>query len=261
MAAAVVPVSLLNPTAEEAESRKAQAKRHFEIIRRAGGLVSVNSLRIGYHAYALKRDNLFGILGFETERDAQEASGVKDSTWYNVIRIAEAYPGVSEDLFCGMKLSNAQALMDLPESKRLTEYWVRKAGTEPMETFRIQIEEELHGAAKPSDGREKSTSYKITLPTSRKNVVVMKLREYGKQIGEEDESRALEMMVVEHSESISLIGTISAAAQKIAELKELGHGDLSAGEALEKVYEGLDEIIAQFTAALESVQSLDSDEE
>ena len=261
MAAAVAPISLLNPTAEEAENRKAQAKKHFEIIRKAGGVVSVNSLRIGYHAYALKRDNLFGILGFETERDAQEASGVKSSTWFNVMRIAEAYPSVSEELFCGMKLSNAEALIDLPESKRLTEYWLRKAGTVPIETFRMEVETELNGAARASDGREKSTSYKITMPTSRKNVVVMAIREYGKQVGVDDESRALEMMVAEHTEGVSLIGSITGAVKKIAELKELGHTDLSAGEALEKVYEGLDWIVGEFKSALEAVQNLDPEEE
>jgi hypothetical protein len=252
------PVSLLNPTSEEAENRKKEAKDHWGVICKAGGLVSVNSLRIGFHACALKRQNLFGLLGFEDEKQAQKDSGVKDSTWFNVIRIAEAYPGVSEQLFTAMKLSNAQVMMDLPESKRLTEYWLRKAATEPIEVFKEQVDIEMNGKARASDGREASTSYKVSMPASRKKVIEDRVKVIGKELGIEDEGRVIEMVLAERTEAVSLIGAISHAIDKIAAAKMLGDSGLSAAEALEKVYVQLDEVVSEFKQALENVQNLES---
>ena len=58
-------VSILSPVSEEAENRKQEAKKHWGTITKSGGLISVNSLRIGFHAAILKREGMFGILGFE----------------------------------------------------------------------------------------------------------------------------------------------------------------------------------------------------
>ena len=60
-------VSILEPVSKEAESRKKEALVHWKAIQQSGPLVSTNSLRIGYHAAALKREGLFGILGYENE--------------------------------------------------------------------------------------------------------------------------------------------------------------------------------------------------
>jgi hypothetical protein len=262
MAMGMVEVaSILVPVSEEAEDRKREAKRHWETIRKSGVVVSVNSLRIGFHAFALKRDGLFGILGFGNEKEAQEASGVKDSTWFNVIRIAEAYPGVEEELFVGMKLSNAQELMDLPESKRLTEYWLRRAATDSMDTFKAVVEEEMNGKARSSDGREQTVAYSVKMPKSTRKAIQTGLLEYAKEVGEAgNEAKALELMVAEHTGGTSLIAAITFAINRIADLKKLGDSGLSAAEALEKVYTGLDEVVEGFRVSLESVQNLESPE-
>ena len=54
---------------------------------------SVSSMRIGWHAAYLKKNDLFGILGFKTESEARQAAGVGKSTWYVNIRLAEAFEG------------------------------------------------------------------------------------------------------------------------------------------------------------------------
>lgn len=253
------PVSLLNPVSEEAENRKKEAQKHWKVICKAGGLVSVNSLTIGYHAYALKRDNLFGILGFEDEKQAQKDSGVGESTWYANIRLAEQFSGVAEELFVAMKQANAKALADLPESKRLTEYWLRAASTDPIETFKEKVDIEMNGKARASDGKEASVSLKMSMPVSRRKSIETGIRDYAKSVGEQDEGRALELLVAEHTGGVSLIGAITAAVTKIADLKKLGDSGVSADEALQKTYAGLDEIVELFRASLESVQNLESE--
>jgi hypothetical protein len=249
-------VSILNPVSEEAERRKADAKKHWGTITKAGGLVSVNSLRIGFHAAILKREGMFGILGFENEKHAQEASGVGDSTWFAMIRLAEQFNGVSEDLFCGMRQANAKALANLPESKRLTEYWLRRAATDSMDTFAALIDTELDGKARESDGKERTVSFAVKMSKSQKKVIDTGLQEISKELGcEGNEAKTLELMVAERKESPSLIGVMTSAINRIAAIKQLGDSGISAAEALEKAYAGLDEIVIEFRSALESLQN------
>lgn len=255
MALAMPAIGLLSPVSEEAENRKKEAKKHFDAIRKSGGLVQVNSLRIGFHAYALKRDNMFGILGFDDEDAARDAAGVGESTWYANIRLAEQFNGVSEELFCAMKQANAKALADLPESKRLTEYWVRMAAQDSLKDFAEKVDKEMEGKARASDGKEASSSLKVSMPVSRKNVIEMKLKQVAEEMGEQDQGRALELLLVERTEGVSLIGAITKAVTQIAEIKKLGETGLSAAEVLEKTHAALDSIVETFREALEAAQS------
>jgi hypothetical protein len=252
-------VTILQPVSEDAEFRKKTAQQHWKAIQQSGPLVSTNSLRIGYHAAALKRGGLWGMLGFANEKEAQEASGVKIATFYNVLRIAEAFPGVEEKIYIAMKLTNAEALMDLPESKRLTEYWMRRAATDPIDLFQAAVDTELDGKEKASNGREKIVTFSAKMPKSRKKVVEAGLLEFAKSVGVEgDESRALELMIQEHTGGVSLIEAITHAITKIGEIKEMKDSGKSMEEILDSAYGALDEIVAEFQDALESFQNLES---
>ena len=253
-------VSILHPVSEEAENRKSEAKKHWSTITKAGGMLSVSSLRIGYHAAILKRGGMFGILGFENESEAQEASGIGDSTWYAMIRLAEQFPGVEESIFVEMKQANAKALADLPESKRLTEYWLRRAATDSMDTFAALIDEEMDGKARASDGKERTVSLNYKMPKSRKKAVEEGLREYAKQVGVEgDESRALELLVAEKTGSVSLVEAITHGVHRCGKVKELiESGIMSSDEVLAQVVVLNEDSILEFTSALEGVQILES---
>jgi hypothetical protein len=240
----------------EAASRKKEALSHWKAIQQSGPLVSTNSLRIGYHAAALKRQSLFVMLGYESERQAQEASGVKQATWFNVVRIADAFPNVEEKIFCAMKLTNAEALMDLPESKRLTEYWMRRAATDSTDTFKAVIDEEMNGKEKPSNGREKIVSFSVKMPRSRKKVVDAGLLEISKEFGcEGDESRTLELLVAEKTGTPSLITVITTAVQRCKKIKELIESELSSDEILSQVVILNEESILEFGQALQNLES------
>jgi hypothetical protein len=249
-------VTILQPMAEEAEHRKKEAQQHWKAIQQSGPLVSTNSLRIGYHAAALKRDGLFGILGYENEKEAQHASGVGESTWYAMIRLAEQFHGVSEKLFCEMRQANAKALADLPESKRLTEYWLRRAATDSMDAFATLIDSELDGKARESGGKERVVSFAVKMSKSQKKSVETGIKEISKKFGcEGNDAKVIELMVAECGDGVSLVGTISKAIERIAAIKKLGKSGLSAAEVLEKAYVQLDEIVEEFRIALENARN------
>ena len=253
-------VSVLEPVSEEAELRKKEATTHWKAIQQSGPLLSTNSLRIGYHAAALKRGGLFGILGYENEKEAQGASGIKTATWYNVMRIAESFPGVEEKTYIAMKLSNAEVLMDLPESKRLTEYWMRRAAVDSIEDFQEAVDKELDGKEKASNGRERVVSISIKMPKSRKKAVEAGLQEYAKSVGVAgDESRALELMVQEHTGGVSLIEAMTHAISKIGAIKDMKESGKSVDEIMDEAYGVLDEIIVEFQQALNGCKNLESE--
>lgn len=247
--------SLLSPDSELAEERKQTAQAHWDAIRSANPLVGTNSLRIGFHAYALKKDNLFGILGYESEDVAREAAEVGESTWYANIRLAEQFAGVSEELFINAKQANLKTLADLPESKRTTEYWLRMAATDRIRDFAAKVDKELEGKARASDGKEASTSLKVSMPVSRKAVIEEKLKQVAEELGEQDQGRALEMILVERTEGVSLIGAIRQALDKIKWIKELSFQNISTVDALAKTLTELDSMVELFRQALQNLDS------
>lgn len=256
-----VSESASNREAEEREiaARKEEALFHYGHIKRAAVLQSRNSLRIGFHAAILKSKKLWGMLGMKDEKEAQLESGVKDSTWYNVIRLAEAFNTVPEELFISMKLANCVALADLPESKRIDRDWLKWAADESLKDFAKRCDEETNGKAKDSDTKEHPTTMKMTMPASRQKVIEAGAKKFAEKHGLDpaDTSRAIEMMVVEQTqvEGTTLIGSITGAVQKIKAAKEEVHSGISVEEGLALLEKTMDDMVLEFAAALEGAKS------
>lgn len=243
---------------EEIKSRKARAKAHFDAIKKACTLQSSSSMSIGYHAYYLKKNNDFGVLGFASEDEARQAAGVGQSTWYDVIRLAGAFDGLEEKRFTAMKLTNAKALADLPQSKRMETTWLRSAEVDSIDNFHEKVAEEMRDKAKPSDGKEKPSAMKMSMPASRKEVIETGLKDYARAIGVEDTGKALELLVVERTGGPTLIGAISKSTDILKTARSLKQSELSTEEVAEKLYQAVDDVLIELAAAMEQVQNLES---
>ena len=250
--------SASNREAEEQliRSRKEEAEQHYAHIQRAAVLQNRNSLRIGFHAYALKKANLWGLLGFRDEDEAREAAGVKSSSWYNVIRLAESFDGLPEELFIGMKLANCDQLANLSENRRLDREWVGWASSESMKVFAERVDAEMNGKARDSDTKERITTMKMSMPASRRTVIEEGAKKFAEKHGMDtgDVSRAIEVMVVEQTEGSTLIGAITGAVQRIKAAKEQAHSGISVDEALAFMEKTMDEMVLDFAAALEGAK-------
>ena len=114
----------------------------------------------------------------------------------------------------------------------------------------------MNGKEKPSNGREKIVTFSTKMPRSRKKVVEAGLLEFGKSAGcDGDTSRALELLVAEKSGTPSLVGVITGAVQKLKSIKELCESGLSSDEVLSKVIIMNEEMILDFAAALQNLES------
>ena len=160
-----------------------------------------------------------------------------------------------------MKLSNAKALSDLPESKRQDREWLKAAADDSLKDFQAKVDLEMNGKTKDSEGREPIQSFKTTLPASAKKKVEEGLKHFAESAGLDpaNTGKALEVMVAEHTGGAGLIGAITTAVAKIKAAKSMAHSGLSAEEALERVEKTLDEIVLEFAAALDQASQRGSE--
>jgi hypothetical protein len=246
--------------AEEIKQLKATAKLHFDAIKEASVMVSTSSMLIGYHAYRLKNEALFGALGFATEDEVREAAGVGTSTWYANIRLAEQFKDLSEKKFVAMRQCNAKALADMPESKRYDPQWVKDASHKSGKEFMAMVDKEMNGKAKASDGEERSTTMKLGMPASRKVVIEEKAKVFAEARGIEphDLGKVFEVMCIETADVGTQFGlVITQGLKRIAAARELIRSNLSADEVLIKINEILDEMEMDFQHVLEQNEDED----
>jgi len=241
------------PQPQGAEELKRIAQEHFDAIKSAAVLESSSSLKIGYHAAWIKRNNRFGILGFRDEMEAMEAAGVSKSCWFSVIHLAEAFIDLPEELFCGMKLLNAQALADMPESKRVDREWVKAATEKPVKDFKAMVDEAMNGKARASDSKERSVKITIDVPASRKTVIEAKIQEFAEAHDMEpsDHGAVIEHALVEATGGRTMLDAILHAVQRAKKIKELAESGLSSDEVLSQVLIWNEESIMEFSAILE----------
>lgn len=238
---------------QEIKARKEEASYHWKQIKQASVLQSRNSLRIGFHAFALKEKNEWGMIGYRDESEAREAAGVGESTWFSTIRLAESFRGVPEELFTAMRLTNAKALSDLPDEKRQNPDWLKAAADDSLKVFQEKVDLEMHGKAKVSDVSETILTWKTTMPASQKKVVEEGVKQYAVAVGIDPSNtgKVLETAMVELNHGSGLIETILGAVQKVKAAKEKIHSGVSLEEALEGVEKTLDELVVDFASALE----------
>jgi hypothetical protein len=249
----------LNQTAEE---RKKRAQDFFEEIKtNAAPQQSRSSLVIGFNAYQMKKENLFGMLGFADEEAARDAAGVGRSTWYSTISLAHSFEGLPKDLFITMKLVNAQEFLNLGASKRMDRDWVTKAADMTEKEFKKLVDEELNGKAKVTDGKERSVKMTVDMPASRKMVIEEKVKEFAEAHDMEpaDTGKVLEAMVVEATGGETMLNAVLHVVQRAKRIKELCESGLSADEVLAQVVVLNEENILECASVLE-VKTAEADE-
>jgi hypothetical protein len=246
---------------QEIRSRKEEAQFHWKQISQAAVLQSRNSLRLGFHAYQMKKKGLWGMIGLRDESEAREKAGVSESGWYANIRLAETFDGLPEELFVQMKNANAKVLADLPDAKRLDRDWVGWATTESMKVFQERVDLEMNGKTKASEGREPIHSFKTTMPASQKKSVEAGIKQYAVSVGLDpaNTGKVLETAMVELNQGAGLIGAITTAVQKVKSAKEVIHSGRSLEEVVEAVEKVLDEVVLDFAAALEQASQRGSE--
>lgn len=105
------------------------------VIRAASESMLRASLRIGWYGMILRKNNLFGELGFATEQDYFRSCNIGRSTWYRVIAIAERLEHLGRESVLNMKVENARILARCPDFMREDEDLAVMAATQTVKEF------------------------------------------------------------------------------------------------------------------------------
>ena len=195
-------------------NRQELAKECDEHVRRAWRSVKKHSMEIGWYGRILKAENLFQELGYADEVAYWQAAGVGHSTWYKMIRIAEAFAHLTLDEFLALSIENADQLSTLNEAARHDEKLLAQAAKQTA----IQFEETLAEHTAEVQHRpvaELSVTWKLHMKRGQRTVIEQRLRQWQQEHGIADEAYALEMLIAEYTERLTLVGYMTETIQRL----------------------------------------------
>lgn len=212
-----------------------------------------STLRTGYWGYKIKKEGLFSVLGFESEKAYYEHRRVSRSTWYVYVRLAEAFEKLPEREFVKFNADCAKHLATLPEEKRYREDLIKKAQelTEP-EFQKVMLR--FKAKEDKIDEGEVIVTFKLRMPESRREFILDTLKEFihEHKLDEDDHSRALELAMAElrtsdkvRTKVVQNIGRLQAAWG----LLNGKGGNRSADEIMKEVHDVLGEHIRSVAQA------------
>lgn len=222
---------------------KARAKEYDSKVRES----VPSTLSTGFWGYKIKKEGLFGVLGFESETAYYESRHVSRSTWYAYTSLAEAFEKLPEREFLKFNADCAKLLAKLPEEKRYREDLIKKAQemTEP-EFQKVMLR--FKAAEENVDEGEVIVTFKLRMPESRREFILDTLKAFisDHKLDEDDHSRALELAMAELRTGDKVRTTVVQHIPRLRIAWELLNGkggNKSADEIMKEVHEILGEHI------------------
>lgn len=173
---------------------KARAKGYDDKVRES----VPSTLSTGFFGYKIKKEGLFAVLGFDSEKAYYEARHIGRSTWYVYVGLAESFEKLPEKDFLKFNVDCAKLLAKLPEEKRYREDLIKKAQemTEP------EFQKIIKRFKAQEDGVEEGeviVTFKLRMPDSRREFILDCLKEFidEHKLDDDDYSRALELAMAE----------------------------------------------------------------
>jgi hypothetical protein len=191
------------------------------------------SMLIGWEGAFIKRHNGWQRLGYADEkhyRATRVANGIARSTWYKMVGLAERFSELSREQFLSMTIENAEQLAEAPQSVRRDPELIDAAAEMTVRDF----ESELVRRAALNENKPPSEVYvtiKWRIKQAQREVIERGLEDWQHEHGIDDPGYALELMIAEYRERVTLVGFIAesiprltqavVAAHSVEELEEL----------------------------------------
>lgn len=195
-------------------NRNELAKQCDAVISEAVVGLNKHSMVVGWYGRILKANNLFAELGYPDEHVYRKSKGVGRSTWYRMVRIAESFTQLSAEEFCSMVIENAEMLADLPEEQRYEKVLLTKAASETAEQYEETL---VMYRAKRQHRRadDMTVTWKLRMNRLQKRVLQEKLEQWQREHDIDDEAYALELLVAENTDRLTLVGYFSETISRL----------------------------------------------
>jgi hypothetical protein len=198
------------PDSELLEQLKESERR---ISANWGGLNKM-TMAIGWDGYFIKRHDGWRLLGYEDEKHFRKVKGIKRSTWYKMVGIAERLQHLNLEEFLSMSIENAEQLSVQPlEAKRDRELLL-KAQSATAEEFR----DELVMATARRESKPLGEVYvtmKWRIRQAQREVIERGLEDWQQEHGIDDPGYALELMIAEYRERLTLVGFMTESIPRL----------------------------------------------
>ncbi len=180
------------------------------------------SMEIGWDGYFIKRQMGWWALGYEGESHYRRAKDIGRSTWFKVVGIAEGLSHLSREDFLGMTIENAALLAEQPMHMKQDAALILKAQTETSERFADSLVR--HVAVRDHKPVEDlPVIIKLHVRQSQRKVIERGLEEWEYAHGIDDPGYALELMIAEFSQKLTLVGFISEAIMRLSRAVAAAH--------------------------------------
>lgn len=187
------------------EDRMERAKQNDRRLDEAWNGKNRSSMVMGWVGAEMKRDNQFQDLGYEDQHVYRKSKGYGRSTWFKMLRIAEAFVYANEDEFLRMKVENADALSYVEAEHRYDADLFEKAATQSEEDFKDSLAE--FGAAQAGKAKtEAVVQLNFHLKKTQRMAIHEGLQVWMREHQIKDEGEALELLVAEYTGRLTLVG-------------------------------------------------------
>lgn len=187
------------------DNRAERARRNERRLDEASNGRNRSSMVMGWVGAEMKRENQFADLGYADEKAFWTSKGYCRSTWYKMIRIAEAFAFASEEEFLAMKVECADMLSYVDAEHRYEPDLLTAAITISIEKFADMIAE--HSAVLNNRPKsEAAVEMNFHLKKTQRVAIRIGLAEWMRDHNVKDEGYALEMLVAEYTGRLTLVG-------------------------------------------------------
>jgi hypothetical protein len=193
---------------------EARVRESDRCIRQAWGKVSKRSMEIGWEGAFLRLTNAWQLLGFDSERTYRAATEIGRSTWYKMVGLAEHFPHLSKEQFMAMSIENAEQLATASVEVRENAALVTAAATQTAREFEGILMLETSEREKKPLG-EVYVTMKWRVKEAQRAVIERGIEDWRYEHGIDDPGYALELMIAEFHERLTLVGFISESIPRL----------------------------------------------
>jgi hypothetical protein len=200
-----------------------------EIVEAWVGLVK-RSMVIGWDGYFIKRHDGWQRLGYADEKHYRSSKGIGRSTWYKMVGLAEKFSMLAKEQFLNMTIENAAQLAAVPLSSRGDAALLQAASTMTASKFESELVR-VTAIQQNKPVGEVYVTIKWRIKQAQREAIERGLEDWQREHGIDDPGYALELMIAEYHDRLTLVGFMTealtrlpraiAAAKSMEDLEEL----------------------------------------
>lgn len=172
------------------------------------------TMKIGWYGSRIKAHDKFAELGYLNEKDYWAKKEIGETTWYEMVRIAEAFIFCTEQEFFAMKIQNASALSRVPDEHRYDPEMLQKAAAESIKKFDATVAKYREHKEGIPQAEQKAT-FKLRMNRGQLEMISESLGEWMEERNLADQAEALVLLMAEYRDRFAARRFLGEMMQRV----------------------------------------------